>query len=113
MINTKPTPHVFNTLLLLTIFLFVGISSFAQLCPFTFTSFGTTGTAPAPGGANVNIGTCEFPGDYQTINGIVAGNQYTVNATGAPPPSNITHLVLYDIFFTPILSGPPPFTFTA
>ena len=67
-----------------------------------------TGTAPAAG-ANVNITTCAYAGEYQTINGVVPGDQYTVTYTGG----SSNYVTVYDAFQIEVIAGVSPVTFTA
>ncbi|PHR26783.1 MAG: hypothetical protein COA38_14190 [Fluviicola sp.] len=104
MIKHFPPKH-----LLLVIFTisFIVPSAFSQ-CPFTFVTYGSTGAAPSPGNSVV-IETCNFVGEYETINGVVAGDQYTVNYSGGTG----SYIVIYDNTFTPIFWGPSTLAFTA
>ena len=88
MIKHFPPKH-----LLLVIFTisFIVPSAFSQ-CPFTFVTYGSTGAAPSPGNSVV-IETCNFVGEYETINGVVAGDQYTVNYSGGTG----SYIVIYTI----------------
>lgn len=85
-----------------------------SFCPFTFQFFGA-GVAPPPGGSTV-LQTCSFIGEATTANGVVAGDQYTVDISYSVAPPNpviVPFVVVYDATFTPIAFGPNPVSFTA
>lgn len=65
-----------------------------------------TGTAPAPGGSST-ITTCNYAGEYNTVNSVTAGNSYTVTSSEAD------YLTIYDAALTVVAFGPAPLSFTA
>ena len=103
MTRILPTTHIFT---LLFAFIFVSSASISQ-CPFPFIGFGA-GTAPSPGNSVV-IETCNFVGEHEVVNGVVAGDQYTVTYSGGAG----VYLVIYDATQTPVFWGPSPLAFTA
>jgi hypothetical protein len=64
---------------LLTIVAMLGTTPAWSQCNFT-SAFGTA-TAPAPGATAVTITTCNFGGEYATINSAVAGTIYTFTSS--------------------------------
>lgn len=67
-----------------------------------------TGTAPGPG-SNVNITTCNFAGEYNTVNGVATGNSYTVTGTGGTG----NYFTIYNSALSVVAFGPSPVSFTA
>lgn len=101
-----------KSLAILSFLLLVSQVGFSN-CPFTFNFFGS-GNAPAPGDS-ATLQTCSFIGEAVTANGVVAGDEYTVDITysSAPPPAIIPFVVVYDDGFNPIASGTNPVSFIA
>jgi len=70
-----------------------------------------SGVAPA-GGSNVNLSpTCSYAGEYGTVTGGVAGQEYTANTTGGSPTDYLSiHMGTYN---GPVIAaGTQPVTFT-
>ncbi|MDG1333883.1 MAG: T9SS type A sorting domain-containing protein [Crocinitomicaceae bacterium] len=65
-----------------------------------------TGTAPTPG-ATSTITTCNFAGEYNTVNGVVSGDDYTVASSLGD------YFTVYDQSLTVVAFGPGPLSFTA
>lgn len=104
MITRIYTRHSYSLLLFITLLTTrVGLAQ----CPFPVFDFGS-GTAPSPG-QSVIIETCNFVGEFETVFGIVAGDQYTVDYSGGAG----TYLVIYDSGQNPIFWGNSPLAFTA
>ena len=82
----------------------IGIS-FGQ-CPVGVNYQG--GTAPAVGNSTT-MTTCAYAGEYQTVTGVVAGDQYVLTYTGGV--SN--YVTIYDNTFTAVAFGVSPLNWTA
>ena len=97
---------VAKTFLSIAIFSFFSSTILAQ-CPIPQTAFGN-GTAPSPGNSVITE-TCNFVGEYVTVPGVVAGDNYSVNYSGGIG----VYVVVYDTGSIPIAWADTTAQFTA
>ena len=93
-------------LLLSSLFFIGGIGISLGQCPLGSQYQG--GTAPTPGNS-VTMTTCAYAGEYQQVDGVVAGNDYVLTYTGGA--SNF--VTIYDNTFTAVAWGVSPLSWTA
>lgn len=70
--------NIIYTIVVCLSLIFIPNQNFAQC---TFTSAYGSGTASTTSGTTVTLSTCNWAGEYATINGIIAGGVYRVNVS--------------------------------